>query len=62
MPEQKEYRLLVPAMAVPQLPGLLLLRVDAICAPGAATVGTIRPSTEGPRLLKLATLLMAPVR
>ena len=62
VPEQKEYRLLVPAIAVAQLEGLLLLRVEAICPPGAAIVGTMRPSTAGPRLLKLEMVLMLPAR
>jgi hypothetical protein len=38
------------------------LRADAICSPGAAIVGTHRPSAAGPRLLKKAMASMLPPR
>ena len=42
-------RLLVPAIAVAQTPPVSL-RVEAMVEPGAATVGSVRPSIAGPRL------------
>ena len=51
----------MPAMAVAQTPPRSL-RLEAICSPGEVIVGTMRPSTAGPRLLKLAMVSMLPTR
>lgn len=61
VPEQKAYRLLVPAMAVLQEPPRSL-RLEEICSPGVAMVGTQRPSTAGPRLLNEEIVSMLPTR
>ena len=38
------------------------MRDEAICSPGDVIVGTQRPSTAGPRLLKLEMVSMLPTR
>jgi len=62
VPEHSEYVPLVPVIVLVHWEAAPMRRAEAISSPGAATVGTHRPSTAGPRLLKPEIESMLPAR